>query len=53
MRDLISPRFALLHRAAKAFECFEEKRLHVVWLKPTRVGTFHLFPDAVNARGIH
>jgi hypothetical protein len=53
MSDLVAPGFALPHRAAKALESFEKERLHIVGLKPPRVGPLHLLADAEDARGVH
>ena len=53
MGDLVAPGFALLDRAAEAFEGLEEEGLDIMGLKPARLGPLHLLADAEDARGVH
>ena len=53
MGDLVSPRLALLCRAAEALEGLEEEGLDVVGLQPAGFGAFHLLPDAMDLARVH
>ena len=53
MSNFVTAGFAFFGGSAKLFEGFEKERLDVVRLQTARVGTFHIFADALYLADIH
>src|SRR6185437_12954934 len=51
--DLVTSRLALPDGAPETPKGLEEEGLHIMGLKPARLGTFHLLTNTVNARCVH